>query len=1156
MEMKIEPLERKRETLAIEVIDVQWRISFPHLLRLLIPGVLLLIFFSLPQFDRTPFIDTFQDLIHPSARWLFPDGPHLPENSERYLSIGILYTVLLAYFFYQLYFTFSSNRNCQKSEEGNTKYKRELKTQWFYLEKGLWANIIFGLFLLLSLDELILIYTRFECEAFFESNCFLWLSHSAFFVRTIGISIAIYAFLKTFFNDFLQSILLFLKKFLSYFYPSIIAITVLGVVLANMDQMDSLFIDLINSPLNFLAFCLFLFPASLIIIWFGPIYLQFTDHQFEENQEETRKSFAFLITPNGPDGERKSRLNAFKWLYSHKRKLVRRDSENNNVQENKNENKDLKEAPTIPKDTLSFHLCGMAFGATYIITLINITGRIYWTNSGVGATWFTLLSVLSPILAFLYVWFAWRQLSSGARPKKEQKNKLGIVFTKFWAKLISSPFWYIFGKLEEYAASRYFIRRMHKGMKNITNEDKEPIAVKSRWPLLIFIIAVLICVILFLVSLSLILFHFQTDNLYSWRPPFAIFLAFVAVSLFAFLGMAFYRIFFQRYQFEAKVPSRGFMDALDYVTTTIVLAYIPILAVVAFVFFVIGLCWTPFLYSDSIHNINPLNIYLLLINGLIAFVVLIDRSLLIWRHLDLFKPEKRDTGVQISKTDDQKELSSKTAYIAPKYQIWALLGLGVLLSQSFCGNSYNEIRYHERTSADQQFQQLSLETYVEGFVNKLDDLNKSSKKDSIIILIGADGGGLKAAYWTMLNLYRLDTMGLFDHHVFMSSGASGGAIGLGMYTYMKSLGMDTSTIRTKIDLIAEHNFLSGDFTGLLTRFPLRAWPDKIGLAEAHQFDDRMDAMAQAYFRLCNQGETDNFDFEKLRQEPFYKLWEGNPNLPLYVLNTSRSEDGMRGIVHPLQTDLTLTTGVVDLSSLITQSGKKRKDTQFISFPEALFLTNRFPVFSPAGKIQGRGSFIDAGAVENSGLATIYQFLEIMKHRAEQKDSTRENAFKCFFKYKIYILSIRNAKSRFVRDNFYSYLNETNRSFHVSDLNANINAALNSGLVGTPYFWDDRLLNKNTQPVRLYDNFLRIDLPFVLDKHDPHRVFGGQISDPKVNDKVIEINRKIYRHVSGSDDKCSLVMPPLGRLLADPVRQYMRKMVDYPDNEKVFEFLQQ
>ena len=53
-------------------------------------------------------------------------------------------------------------------------------------------------------------------------------------------------------------------------------------------------------------------------------------------------------------------------------------------------------------------------------------------------------------------------------------------------------------------------------------------------------------------------------------------------------------------------------------------------------------------------------------------------------------------------------------------------------------------------------------------------------------------------------------------------------------------------------------------------------------------------------------------------------------------------------------------------------------TRQISFPDALFLANRFPVFSPTARIDGLGHFVDAGAVENSGLGTILQVLSKMK----------------------------------------------------------------------------------------------------------------------------------------------------------------------------------
>jgi hypothetical protein len=58
----------------------------------------------------------------------------------------------------------------------------------------------------------------------------------------------------------------------------------------------------------------------------------------------------------------------------------------------------------------------------------------------------------------------------------------------------------------------------------------------------------------------------------------------------------------------------------------------------------------------------------------------------------------------------------------------------------------------------------------------------------------------------------------------------------------------------------------------------------------------------------------------------------------------------------------------DLAELVDYNENDGKQIpKTLSFYEAVSTTNRFPVFSPAAKIPGYGHYIDAGAIDNSGL---------------------------------------------------------------------------------------------------------------------------------------------------------------------------------------------
>ncbi|MEL7160189.1 MAG: hypothetical protein AAFN92_05475, partial [Bacteroidota bacterium] len=428
---------------------------------------------------------------------------------------------------------------------------------------------------------------------------------------------------------------------------------------------------------------------------------------------------------------------------------------------------------------------------------------------------------------------------------------------------------------------------------------------------------------------------------------------------------------------------------------------------------------------------------------------------------------------------------------------------------------------------------IDLEDYVTRFVA---DTNKRGP----VIFVAADGGGLKACYWTMLNLYRLDTMDLFDGHVFALSGASGGTIGLSMYNYLKARNALDEEIPDFIKAIGEGNFLSGDFTGLLTRFPINYWPNLPDF-EPKEWDDRMESMARAYFRIVGR-ESSRFNYDSIRQQPFWYPWTVQPDLPLLIVNTARAEDGLLGTVTPLRD--TILHGSIHLT--------RNSKGGVISYPDATFLSNRFPIASPAARIIGKGHFLDAGSADNSGINSIYGLLRVLKSRQAQ-DTTGNSVYDRLFERGIVVLSLRNAQSRYVRDEFLGLLDSMNRYPYKSEFSANTGVAVNTGLTGVPISWDDYLRSDVPQHLGIVHEYLTINLPFRLRKGDVFSALGGELRYPDLDRDRKELNSLINHSMR---DSSYAVMPPLGRLLAYPVREYMREMLEHPRVDAVYEELRE
>ncbi|MEZ4957336.1 MAG: hypothetical protein R2825_27515 [Saprospiraceae bacterium] len=497
---------------------------------------------------------------------------------------------------------------------------------------------------------------------------------------------------------------------------------------------------------------------------------------------------------------------------------------------------------------------------------------------------------------------------------------------------------------------------------------------------------------------------------------------------------------------------------------------------------------------------NPLNIYLVFINGLIAIIAVLDR------FFHLYK----------LRNDDQNKNRQRTTKIA------ALVGcfIVLILATKSSENKYHDIDYTTVEGNNYPAELKNLRTFTADF------LKRDTNPDAPIFLIAADGGGLRAAYWNLLLMHYLDSANPeFYKHVFMTTGASGGCIGQGIYAYLNGKNKTEEEREIIIDSIGHTNFLSADMVGLFCKTPFTSMLPFLNL---QNWEDRMEAMARHYFTICGEDEK---SYDAFKNAPYGSLWtEGNnyQKLPIFIVNATRAEDGFRAIAHPLTPTPDSPIGLIDLTRI--------NDDEYISFPNALFLTNRFPLFSPAGRVCGKGHFVDGGYLENSGLSTLSYYLTLMKGYAQS-----DSIFQEFFKRKIFVLSIRNDRSNYVFDEFKAYRNQTNECKSTGELQAILGAAISGGLAALPKYYDGLFANPAFQAL-IGDNgfeYITIDLPFRMSVLDVHRAMKGQIPNCDIQSKVKAINDSI-ENLAPND----LVMPPLGRIMPDPTIRYMKEMLEH------------
>lgn len=262
-----------------------------------------------------------------------------------------------------------------------------------------------------------------------------------------------------------------------------------------------------------------------------------------------------------------------------------------------------------------------------------------------------------------------------------------------------------------------------------------------------------------------------------------------------------------------------------------------------------------------------------------------------------------------------------------------------------------------------------------------------------LFLVAAEGGGIRAAYWTASVLGQITfTVPSFPDHLFAISGVSGGSLGAAVFLaqlagaratadgfYCDGTGqrfLETRDFRKDTRKILGEDFLSPVVGAML--YPdlfqrVCPWP-------VRSFD-RAQAMEVSWERAWNRNMgSDRFS------EPFDDLWRDLSKkwLPALFLNSTWVETGKRLIVSNLKLLPEDFNDVEDANRFYTQES--------LPLSAAVHLSARFTYISPAGtlkkdgKIYGRA--VDGGYFENSGETTVLEILQAIGNLADtDKDKT-------------------------------------------------------------------------------------------------------------------------------------------------------------------------
>jgi len=252
-----------------------------------------------------------------------------------------------------------------------------------------------------------------------------------------------------------------------------------------------------------------------------------------------------------------------------------------------------------------------------------------------------------------------------------------------------------------------------------------------------------------------------------------------------------------------------------------------------------------------------------------------------------------------------------------------------------------------------------------------------------LYVVNAEGGGIRAAYWTVTVLGEIQNrQPKFAEHLFSLSGVSGGSLGSAVFVGLLAQSRDESIdVKRKAQAILGEDFLSPVVASML--FPdlaQRFLPVGIGAF------DRAATLEESWELAWKK----HVPARARMSEPLDRLWEKRdawtPNL---LLNATWVETGKRLITSNLR--VAAAKGAEDFVDV--EDANAFFAPRSLSLATAAHMSARFTYVSPAGTLvkDGRthGRAVDGGYFENSGATATHEILQTIDLLAEDDPRWRQ-----------------------------------------------------------------------------------------------------------------------------------------------------------------------
>lgn len=383
----------------------------------------------------------------------------------------------------------------------------------------------------------------------------------------------------------------------------------------------------------------------------------------------------------------------------------------------------------------------------------------------------------------------------------------------------------------------------------------------------------------------------------------------------------------------------------------------------AFILFLV-LCIAWFYFFNEmqlIEYISPININIIIATTLIVFFEFLFTS----QHLLISIITKLCTAPrQCLLISTKTETNRLTGY---KY---LLFGLFFFLMFQFFFSSLNSHRIRvENSSMEVNKHRLSLVDYFDRW---FDNRHLQNQEDSTVYLISGQGGGSRAAahfFMSMCFFERADSN--FFKKVFCISTASGSTSGAEMFLASKYYGKrhtNADSIRQKGIELYGKNYMSSAFFGMMAGDGIEYFTSMNNYfphdRNYHLQKEELHGFNQAFV-------TDGTKF--FENDFMYPYSESEKHWPLFMINTTVVDYGVRGVFSPVTTSFSLAR---DLYGDFTKDNcNDKKDIPLVT---CVNQSQAFPLLSAYNYMECTGRLADGGIVENTGCATTLEVYEAIR----------------------------------------------------------------------------------------------------------------------------------------------------------------------------------